>query len=209
VAQGNKHHPRSRVIANYTCPPPPPGSAAPYAAVQVLHDKNASVAHVSLSRSRGRETPDYYLKGTGASKRERGDVHDEVTGEMLALSRALTDLARQLQSEAARRVKASTEAQYAAQLRALEKREAAKRPVKRRTKEEWEAMQREQAGYPPGTFHVNLGAATPRDPVDVEKPAEPEGLLLVTLVDGREVRLKGNQIRIPRPDGREGTVLYL
>jgi len=113
--------------------------ARPFVGVQALHDKNASVVNLQLDKYGL-----YAFKASGSAKREQGDVHDETIGELIAAARAFQSLSRQLMSEATKRVNASTKAQAAAKQRAQEKREAAKRPVKRRTREEWERLQKER-----------------------------------------------------------------
>src|ERR1700733_6164918 len=95
--------------AQYALAPPapflPPASVPPFAHVnvQVLHDRNASVANVQVVKrtTRHYEPPEYEYQGSGSAKREKGDVHDETTGELLALARAFEALSRQLRHDAA------------------------------------------------------------------------------------------------------------
>jgi Domain of unknown function (DUF1876) len=148
----NKRHARSQyqlqsaqafVYPDAYAPVPIQGpvlEARPFVGIQVLHDKNASVVNLQLDKY-----GTYSFRSSGSSKREQGDVHDEVIGELIASARAYQSLARQLMSEATKRVNASTAAQEEARRRAQEKREAAKRPVKRRSKREWEDMQKRRA----------------------------------------------------------------
>lgn len=148
----NKRHPKQPIPANYYAPQPVPAffpappilPAAPMVTTQALHDKNASVVNVQVAK---RSAEQYYpalyeFKASGSSKREQGDVHDEEIGELIAAARAFQSLSRQLMSEATKRVNASTKAQWAAAERARQKREAAKKPIKRRSKAEWEKMQK-------------------------------------------------------------------
>jgi uncharacterized protein (DUF3084 family) len=113
----------------------------PMLSASALQDKNASVAKVSVTKitdySKG---ADYAFEATGSAKREQGDVYDPLTGEMLAMSRALQSAARQLQSEANKRVAKAMEDKAAAEKAAAEAKERAKTPPKKRTKAEWEAM---------------------------------------------------------------------
>jgi hypothetical protein len=156
----SKRHPKQPIPA-YAYPQFPPQFAPvpqPYPPLlppgystgvnfSAMHDKNASVVNVVVtSRPFDYSQPvRFEFKASGSSKREQGDVHDEEIGELIAAARAFQSLSRQLMSEATKRVNASTKAQAAAKQRAQEKREAAKRPVKRRTRREWEELQKKQA----------------------------------------------------------------
>jgi Rv2632c-like len=76
----------------------------------VMGNGDATVAQVGYSLQAG-DPHDPYLPpktftGSGASKRERGDDHDPVTGELLAVARAYQELSARLFREARGRVKA-------------------------------------------------------------------------------------------------------
>jgi hypothetical protein len=113
---------------------------------QVLHDKNASVVNVQLAKRTHNhfDPPEYEYKASGSAKRERGDVHDETTGELLALSRAFLDLSRQLEGEARKRVRTAAEAEDARKRRTLKKVLRAAEPQRHRTLEEWQEIQRDR-----------------------------------------------------------------
>lgn len=113
-----------------------------FVSVQALQDKNASVAWVSISRNGWDLPPDYAFEASGSAKREQGDRYDPVTGELLALARAFKRLARELESEGNKRVRAMAE-QAATDRARVNK---PKQPVVRRTREEWLRMQRDTAG---------------------------------------------------------------
>lgn len=111
-----------------------------------LQDKNATVAKVSVrkqdwSNEHGLSAT-YAFEATGSAKREQGDRFDPVTGELLALARAYERLSRQVQAEAAKRVNRLTYEQDQADRAKLMKRLTSPKPVHRRTREEWEAMQK-------------------------------------------------------------------
>jgi hypothetical protein len=150
--------------AFYAAPPPvfhaaPP---VPYVSVRVLHDKNASVANVSAVKP-GDRLPGYDYKASGSAKREKGDVHDEVTGELLALARAFEDLSRQLRRDAAKRVKASSKAVADERRRVSAKRAKARELPVHRTLAEWEEIQaRAQAAQRAVMMAEILGPAIER-----------------------------------------------
>ncbi len=139
----------------FIAPPPQPFQdlpAVPSVSVSVLGSKNATVAKVRLAKPTADwMVQEYQFEVAESSKREQGDVFDPVTGELLALGRAFQRLSRQLFSEAGKRVRESVAEQERLEAERERKAEAAKKPVKRRTKEEWEAMRAEK-GYmiPPG-----------------------------------------------------------
>ncbi len=110
---------------------------------QVLHDKNASVVNVQLAKRTHNhfDPPEYEYKASGSAKREPGDVRDDATGELLALSRAFQDLSRQLEREAGKRVRVAAKAQQAHVERVTAKWEKARTPARHRTFEEWQEIQ--------------------------------------------------------------------
>lgn len=124
-------------------PQPPAFKEPPRASVQVLRDKNATVANVTVSQmtdyTRG---PDYTFETSGSTKREQGDRYDPQTGDLMAIGRALRNAGNEMITEANRRVQAIVEDQAEERRRAAERRENKSKPVKRRTRAEWEAMQR-------------------------------------------------------------------
>lgn len=68
-----------------------------FAAAQLLQDRNATVAKVTLvQRSTYNGPVDFEFAVTGSSKREQGDKFNARTGELLALSRAYLKLSRDL-----------------------------------------------------------------------------------------------------------------
>ena len=66
--------------------------------VQVLSDKDATVAQVTSYTTDGRTTT--RVTTTGSSKRERGDSHKREIGDTLALGRALSKLGHRLEKQA-------------------------------------------------------------------------------------------------------------
>lgn len=79
----------------------PPARVDPYhsSSAQLLQDRNATVAKVSLVQSSSYDfgcDPDFSFTATGSSKREQGDKFNARTGELLALSRAYLRLSRDL-----------------------------------------------------------------------------------------------------------------
>lgn len=125
-------------------PAPPMVAPAPSVTISVLGAKNATVAKVQLHKPAKDWTGQEYLfEVADSSKREQGDVYDAKTGELLALARAFQRLSRELFSEGQRRVKVSTDAQAKARAEAYLKVHEPKEPVRRRTKEEWEEIQRQ------------------------------------------------------------------
>jgi hypothetical protein len=147
-------------------PAPPPFDASPAVSVQVLGAKNATVAKVTVTKpTRDWSGQEYRFEVRESSKREQGDVSDAETGELLALARAFQRLSRQLFSEANKRVKAGVAAQDAAREEAYRKAREPKQPVKRRTREEWEAIQQRELAarhlVPPGFLAEILREADP------------------------------------------------
>lgn len=149
MPKGNRRKPWQDQVLTYAPPPvaPPPYEPKPFLNVEVLGSKNSTVAKVTLARHADWNAGStvYRFEAADSSKREQGDVFDPVTGEMLALGRALQRISRELFSEANKRVKVSTEAQLKARQAAYDKARAAKKPVHRRTKEEWDEIQRQRA----------------------------------------------------------------
>lgn len=81
----------------------PDHAPAANVSVQVLQDKNASVAKVTLRRDNSWDYGDgraYDYTVTGSAKREQGDRYDPVTGEKLALARTFQELADKLRRDA-------------------------------------------------------------------------------------------------------------
>ena len=74
----------------------------------VMMTGDAAVAEVSYSLPPSSSAGPFArtFTGKGTSKRERGDSHDPVTGEVLAMARAYEELAARLHREARKRVKA-------------------------------------------------------------------------------------------------------
>lgn len=72
-----------------------------FATAQLLQDRNATVAKVSLAQRSAYSGPDdFQFTATGSSKREQGDKFNARTGELMSLSRAYLKLSRQLMSAA-------------------------------------------------------------------------------------------------------------
>lgn len=117
----------------------------PRAHVEVLQAKNASVAKVTVQRTTDySKGPDYVFEAAESTKREQGDRYDQMTGELLAVGRALQRAGRDMVHAGNRRVQDLVAEQEESRRRSAERAEAKVRPVKRRTREEWEAMQRNQ-----------------------------------------------------------------
>ena len=139
-------------------PQPPAFKEPPRASVQVLRDKNATVANVTVSQmtdyTRG---PDYTFETSGSTKREQGDRYDPQTGDLMAIGRALRNAGNQMITEANRRVREITEDQAEERRRAAERRENKSKPPKRRTRAEWEAMQRRRQIIKNAEMARNLG----------------------------------------------------
>jgi hypothetical protein len=124
-------------------PAPQYPPAAPQVIVQALQAKNASVAKVTVQKidwNKGWE-PEYKFEVSESAKREQGDVYDPLTGELMSQGRAFQRLGREMITEANKRVKADVQARAEAE----ERKNQPKRPVHRRTREEWEAIQRHRA----------------------------------------------------------------
>jgi hypothetical protein len=140
----------------YPAPPPFFGPApGPGLTIQVLGAKNATVAKVQLTKpTEDWSGQQYRFEVAESAKREQGDVFDPETGEKLALARAFQRLSRDLFSDAAQRVRDSVAEQERQEAERERRREAARKPVKRRTREEWEAMQR--ARLVPQEFEQDL-----------------------------------------------------
>ncbi len=120
----------------------PATSPSPPVHIQLLGSNTATVVHAQLIRPRDDWSGEKYrFEAAESAKREQGDVYDPETGEKLALARALQRLSRDLFSDVAKRVRESVAEQERLTAEAEKRREAAKTPVKRRTREEWEAMQ--------------------------------------------------------------------
>lgn len=148
-----KDTPHEHTPAYLTPAPPAPvfgfydaSAHVPSVYASALHDRNASVVSLRLVRATPNFGPLLYeYKASGSSKREKGDVHDEMTGELIALARALEDLSRQLLSDAGKRVKASAAAGQKQRERIEEKRAKALLPPRHRTLGEWQALQERAA----------------------------------------------------------------
>lgn len=132
-------------------PSPPHAEPTPVATVRLLQDKNASVARVDLSKLNWTDNDGYHPPATeysfvasGSTKREQGDRFDPRTGEMLALGRAFQRLSRQLLAEGNRRVREMTKIQQQEAEDRVAKKERVAKPVHRRTREEWEALQHQE-----------------------------------------------------------------
>lgn len=97
----------------------PPERVDPYqnTSAQILQDRNATVAKVSLSQHSTYDfgaDPDFQFTATGSSKREQGDRFNARTGELISLSRAYLKLSRQLMSAARELVEPEPVPEYAA-----------------------------------------------------------------------------------------------
>jgi hypothetical protein len=118
--------------------------AAPQVIVQALQAKNASVAKVTVVKNDWNKLgwePEYKFEVSESAKREQGDVYDPLTGELMSQGRAFQRLGREMVNEANKRVKADVQARAEAEAR----KNQPKRPVHRRTREEWEAIQIQRA----------------------------------------------------------------
>jgi hypothetical protein len=118
--------------------------AAPQVIVQALQAKNASVAKVTVIKNDWNKLgwePEYKFEVSEAAKREQGDVYDPLTGELMSQGRAFQRLGREMVAEANKRVRADVQTRAEAEAR----KNQPKRPVHRRTREEWEAIQRHRA----------------------------------------------------------------
>jgi hypothetical protein len=126
----------------YAQPSYSPRSPSVYA--DVLSSKNATVARVRVVKvPKDFAAPlDYEFEVSDSSKREQGDRYDEQAGELLALGRAFQRLGRELLSAGSKRTR-EVLAEQQAEREALEaKRSTPRQPVHRRTREEWETVQK-------------------------------------------------------------------
>jgi hypothetical protein len=115
----------------------------PRASVSVLRDKNATVANVSVSQMTDyNKGHDYLFEASGSTKREQGDRYDPQTGDLMAIGRALRNAGNDMITEANKRVSQIVADQAEERRRAAERRENKTKPVQRRTREEWERVQR-------------------------------------------------------------------
>jgi len=78
------------------------------AGIEVLSDRNATVAYVSLFDEKPKLP---MIRVTGSTKREPGDVYDEAIAMDLAVGRALSKLGRKLQRRGTNNVTAATQEQ--------------------------------------------------------------------------------------------------
>jgi len=145
-------------------PQPPAFKEPPRASVSVLRDKNATVANVTVSQmtdySRG---PDYTFEASGSTKREQGDRYDPQTGDLMAIGRALRSAGNAMISEANHRVQEIIADQAQERRRAAERRENKGKPVNRRTREEWEALQRRSQAAQNAVLAKALGLDVEQD----------------------------------------------
>jgi hypothetical protein len=190
-------------VQNYYAPPqvPVPFAAFPTAAVQTLSAKNATVAKVVVSKTtdytRG---PDYQFEAGDSAKREQGDVYDPQTGELLAMGRAFQKLGRAMTSEGNKRVQASVAEQAALRAR----REQPKQPVHRRTREEWEALQRISQQAKNELLARNLGMEAGAEAGNVSSVAyapRPDGTERVELAKGRYLVIEDKHVILHRSSG--------
>ena len=89
-----------------TAPAPRQG---PSVFVEVLSDKNATAATARVVRHTGKfyDPVDYECEASGSSKREQGDRHEPMVGEMIAVARALRALSDRMLQGAMREVRAN------------------------------------------------------------------------------------------------------
>ena len=115
------------------------------AAIQTLSAKNATVARIVVSKTTDwNKGQDYVFEAADSAKREQGDRYDPEAGELLAMGRAFQRLGREMVSQGNKRVQNVLDDQAEQSARAEERREAKTRPVKRRTREQWEEIQRQR-----------------------------------------------------------------
>jgi hypothetical protein len=118
-------------------------ASPPVASVFTLSAKNATVARVQVSKtSDWSKGPDYQFTAADSAKREQGDRYDPETGELIAIGRAFLDIGEQMVREGNKRVTDLVEEQAQERERAAQRRENKVKPVRRRTREEWEEIQR-------------------------------------------------------------------
>lgn len=145
-------------------PPPVPvvpnNAPPPSLSVQVLQDKNASVAKVVLNRLAGYNYGDgnvYNYEVTGSAKREQGDRYDPVTGEKLALARTFQELADELRRDANKAVNELVREREEAQIRAAERKARKAKPQIHKPREVWERQQQERQLAANARLARNLG----------------------------------------------------
>ena len=132
-------------------PQAPAPRQSPSVFVEVLSDKNATVAMATarVVRHTGKfyDPVDYEYGASGSSKREQGDRHEPMVGEMIAVARALRALSDRMLQGAMREVRANA---IAGSTEQAQQRERARRRERagsapHRTREEWEALKERAA----------------------------------------------------------------
>lgn len=102
--QSPQPYPYANCLPHYQAPAPAQvGPPYQQTGAQLLQDRNATVAKVTLTQHSGigfGADPDFQFTATGSSKREQGDKFNARTGELMSLSRAYLKLSRQLMSAA-------------------------------------------------------------------------------------------------------------
>jgi hypothetical protein len=136
----------------------------PRASVQVLRDKNATVANVTVSQVTDyTKGPDYTFETSGSTKREQGDRYDPQTGDLMAIGRALRNAGNEMIREANKRVQDLVAEQAEVRRRSAERRENKGKPVNRRTKAQWETIQRGKQAMRNVQLARNLGLNVEQD----------------------------------------------
>lgn len=127
-------------------PVPYPDKPSAMVSIQVLQDKNASVAKVRLQRDNSWNYGDtaYTYEVTGSAKREQGDRYEPLTGEKLALARTFQELADALRRDASAEVNRIVAEDAEMRRRAAERKARKGQPQKHKPREQWEAEQRER-----------------------------------------------------------------
>lgn len=160
----SKRTPRESRMRDFSFPPemamaaPVPMMApqAPLISVQILGSKNATVAKATLHKPTADWTgQEYSFEAADSAKREQGDKYDPLTGELLAVSRALSRLARQVAHQANERIQEGVMAHHQELLDKMHK--PSKGQVKHRTLAEWQEIQRRSQQAADETLAKNLG----------------------------------------------------
>lgn len=170
----------------------------PRASVQVLRDKNATVANVTVSQVTDyTKGPDYTFETSGSTKREQGDRYDPQTGDLLAIGRAMRNAGNEMIREANKRVADLVTEQQEVRDRAAQRRANKAKPVKRRTKAEWDTLQRRNQDLK----HEALAWGASREITDAEVLAKLAKNKRIGLASGRYLEEKDGFVGLYNENG--------
>jgi hypothetical protein len=156
---------------------------------QVMVTGDAAVAKVSCQVPAGGSVYGEVTRvfgGSGASKRERGDDHDRVTGECLALGRAYAELSARLLREARRRIRAQDAERH--------------QKATRRTRGEWEELTA-RVDAAQADLMRRYPHATEDTPATVTRNSWPADCFVLT--GGRTLRIENGWVNLYLPGSDE------